>query len=102
MDLSLIPSITTRSEAPSVNGLHLTYHTVSMVNEGVNLRIKDASPNTQHSRPAEAFIFKVGWPSIEDARHSRGYGGMPPRKILESRVSEMAFPGFWGEILENS
>ena len=31
-----------------------------------------------------------------------GHGGMPPRKILESRVSEMAFSGFWGEILENS
>ena len=27
---------------------------------------------------------------------------MLPQNILESRVSEMPFPGFWGEILENS
>ena len=30
------------------------------------------------------------------------YGGMLPEKIFESRVSEMPFPGFWVEILENS
>ena len=27
---------------------------------------------------------------------------MFPHKILKFRVSEMPFPGFWGEILENS
>ena len=27
---------------------------------------------------------------------------MLPQKILECRVSEMPFPGYWGEILENS
>ena len=27
---------------------------------------------------------------------------MLPKKILESRFSEMPFPGFWGKILENS
>ena len=27
---------------------------------------------------------------------------MLPQKILESRVSEIPFSGFWGEILENS
>ena len=52
-------------------------------------------------RPGGSF-FKVGRLSTEDARNSRGYGGMLPQKILESRVSEMPFPGFWGEILENS
>ena len=28
--------------------------------------------------------------------------GMLIRKILESRLSEMPFPGLWGEILQNS
>ena len=26
-----------------------------------------------------------------------GSGGMPPQKIFEFRVSEMPFPGLWGE-----
>jgi hypothetical protein len=28
--------------------------------------------------------------------------GMLTRKIFESRLSEMPFPGLWGEILQNS
>ena len=47
-------------------------------------------------------FFKVVRPSTEDAKNSRGYGGMLPQNILESRVSEMPFPGFWVEILENA
>ena len=31
-----------------------------------------------------------------------GSGGMLPRKILKSRVSEMAFSAFWRKILPNS
>ena len=49
-------------------------------------------------RPGGSF-FKVGRLSTEDMRNSVG---MLPQKILESRVSEMPFSGFWGEILENS
>jgi hypothetical protein len=33
---------------------------------------------------------------------SKGVQGMLTRKIFESRLSEMPFPGLWGEILQNS
>ena len=33
---------------------------------------------------------------------SRGSGGILPRQILKSRVSEMPFPALWGQNLQNS
>ena len=35
----------------------------------------------------------------EGAKHIGGSGGMVPRKILKSRVSEMPFPALWGQNL---
>ena len=49
--------------------------------------------------PTEAFS-KWGGRAPKTREILGGYGGMLPCKMLESRVSEMAFPGFLGEILE--
>ena len=54
-------------------------------------------------------LFEVGGLSAEHTiserrrrETSRGSGGMLPRKILKSRVSEMPFPALWGQNLQNS
>jgi hypothetical protein len=36
--------------------------------------------------------------SSEGASNLGGFGGMPPRKIFKSGVSEMPFPAFWEKI----
>ena len=51
--------------------------------------------------PAEAFS-KWGGRALKTREILGGYGAMLPQRMLESRVSEMPFPGFWVEILENS
>ena len=40
--------------------------------------------------------------SAEGAKPVGGSGGMVPRNILKTRVSEMPFPALWGQNLHNS
>ena len=50
----------------------------------------------------QGWIQTVLWwvPSAEGTRFVGGSGGMAPRKILKFRLSEMPFPGFWGQLWE--
>ena len=38
--------------------------------------------------------------STEGVRFLGGSGGMLPREILKSKVSEMPFPALWGNLIE--
>ena len=68
----------------------------------LHVPLPQLSVSVTHIQWSGGSFFKVGRSSTEDARNSRGYEDMLPQKILKSRDSEMPFPGFWGEILENS